>query len=199
MPSGQEILDSLYGAWRILRMDPGALGYFNQSVEGFWRSFFAIVLVVPIFAFITYVGTESAPEEQQVAAVLAPGTSVIVHTLALLLAWAAFPTAMIWLTRMLNLSHRYVVYIIVWNWSNVISAVIFLIVMLLLVTGILSQGVVGVLGIFAFGYVLFYSYLVARAGLDCTGGTAIGIVVFEVVLEHLIDIGVTGLLQSALS
>lgn len=198
MPSSQEIVGSLYGAWRILRMDPGALGYFNQSIDGFWRSFFAIVLVVPIFAFVSYVGIDAVPEEE-VETALAPGTLVLIHAVALLVAWAAFPTAMIWLSRMLDLGHRYVTYIIVWNWSNVISAAIFLVVMLLMVTGLLPVGVASALGVFAFGYVLFYSYLVARAGLGCTTGTAIGIVVFEVVLEHVIDLGVSGLLQSALA
>jgi len=198
MPSSQEIVGSLYGAWRILRMDPAALGHFNQSIDGFWRSFFAIVLVLPIFAFVTYVGIDATPDEEA-ERVLARGPLVVIHALALLLAWAAFPAAMIWLSRMLGLGHRYVTYIIVWNWSNVISAAIFLFVMLLLVTGLLPQGVGAGLGIFAFGYVLFYSYLVARAGLACPAGTAIGIVVFEVVLEHVIDLAVTSLLQSALS
>lgn len=198
MPSSQEIVGSLYGAWRVLRMDPAALGYFNQSIDGFWRSFFAIVLVVPIFAVVTYLGAEALPAEEAETAPAA-GTLVFIHLLGLLLAWAAFPASMIWLSRMLKLSHRYVLYIIVWNWSNVVSATIFLMVMLLLATGLLSAGLGSALSIFAFGYVLFYSYLVARAGLDCTTGTAVGIVIFEFVLEHVIDLVVTSVLQPALS
>lgn len=194
MPSRQEILGSLYGAWRILRMDPAALGYFNQTADGFWNSFFAIVLVTPAFALISYIGAESLPPD---ALGQPPSTGLLVfgHLLAFLGAWVAYPVAMIWLTRLLGLSHRYVLYIVVWNWSNVVGAAIFLLVTLLLWTGLIPSGLSDALQIFTFGYVLFYSYLVARAGLDCTLGTAIGVVVFEVVLEHIIDLAVGALLQ----
>lgn len=198
MPSGQEVLSSLYGAWRVLRMDPAALGYFNQSIDGFWRSFFAVVLVLPIAGLITFMDIRSASPEV-LERLGDPDLLLLGRLIGILLAWIAYPVAMIWLSRLLQLSHRYVVYIIVWNWSNVIGAAIYLVLSLLEWIGLLSAGAATGVGIFVFGYVMFYAYLVLRAGLGCATGAAIGLAVFEQLLDFLIVIIVTSLVQSALS
>lgn len=199
MPSGQEIVNSLYGAWRLLRADAGALQYFNQSIEGFWRSFFAMVLVAPMLLVVTLVhlGTET-PTDAEAGVELGAGAQVFVRLIGFAVAWAAYPLVMIWVTRMLSLSHRYVVYIIAWNWSNVIGNGILLVVALVLASGIFSPGIAGALSIFAFGYILFYTYLVTKIGLACATGTAIGLVVFEVLLEPVIDLTVGSLLRALL-
>ena len=49
MPDRQEVASSLYGAWRLACLDESGMGYFNISVEGFWRSFFAAVLLAPVY------------------------------------------------------------------------------------------------------------------------------------------------------
>ena len=41
MPLNQEVARSIFAAWRIARFDAGAMNYFNLTLEGFWRSFFA--------------------------------------------------------------------------------------------------------------------------------------------------------------
>ena len=48
IPGQQEIIRSLTGAWLLAKRDTSALNYFNLSIEGFWRSFSAMVLVLPI-------------------------------------------------------------------------------------------------------------------------------------------------------
>ena len=45
-----EIERSLTGAWRLFLGKPDAMRFFDASVEGFWRSFGAIVLVAPLYA-----------------------------------------------------------------------------------------------------------------------------------------------------
>ncbi|MDP6706608.1 MAG: hypothetical protein QF893_09720 [Alphaproteobacteria bacterium] len=196
MPNGQEIVSSIYGAWRILRFDPGALTHFNQTVEGFWRSFFAALLVAPAYLVSSLVRFFSLPAED--TAEVDPLAFLTLRLLGFALAWIAFPVAMIWLTRLLQFGQRYVVYIIVWNWSSVVAMAIMLPLVILLSLGVFPEGIAGGIMIFAFGCVLFYAYLVARVGLECGTGTAIAIVVFEVVLDHLVDLGVSRLFQSPL-
>ena len=41
IPSLHEIFYGVFGAWRLFRLDPKAMAYFDNSVEGFWKSFFA--------------------------------------------------------------------------------------------------------------------------------------------------------------
>ena len=40
--------DNLAGAWQVMLGRPEGLNRLDTSLEGFWRSFAAIVLVVPI-------------------------------------------------------------------------------------------------------------------------------------------------------
>ena len=37
------------GALRLAQMDRGGLAFFDRSVAGFWRSFYAAALVLPIY------------------------------------------------------------------------------------------------------------------------------------------------------
>ena len=45
-----EIERSLTGAWRLFLGKPDAMRQFDSSVDGFWRSFRAIVLIAPLYA-----------------------------------------------------------------------------------------------------------------------------------------------------
>ena len=60
MPPKQEIVASLYGAWRLMRLDPTGMTYFNLSADGFWRSFFAAVIVAPAYVLFVVVGLATA-------------------------------------------------------------------------------------------------------------------------------------------
>ena len=185
MPPGQEIVSSIYGAWRVALMDSNAFSHFNQTIEGFWRSFFAMVLVVPIFAFHTAIGYSSRPiEEIQVHDM---ADVVAIQVLAMLLAWIAFPVAMIWVSRLLRVEHRYVPYIIALNWATVIAIAIMLITTLLHSVEVIPRGLAGSFLVFAIGYVFFYQFLVARGGLQTGTGTAIGVVAFDFALGQLIN------------
>ena len=195
MPSGQEILSSLYAAWRLLRGDVNALQYLNQSIAGFWRSFFAVVLTAPMLLIITVVHSEVFPAEEGEPEIgLAAGA--VIRLISFVAAWLSFPLVMIWVSRMLGLGHRYVIYIIAWNWASVVAAAIMLLVTLVLASGMFSQGIAGALSIFAYGYILFYAYLVTKIGLACATGTAIGLVVFDALLEALVDLSVGSLLKT---
>lgn len=52
MPKFSEIATALYGAYRLARLDPQGMQYFDLSIGGFWRSFFAAVLMAPFFALL---------------------------------------------------------------------------------------------------------------------------------------------------
>ena len=48
-----EIARSLTGAWHLFLDRPDAMRYFDLSIEGFWRSFRAIVLLLPAYILST--------------------------------------------------------------------------------------------------------------------------------------------------
>jgi len=49
VPSAREMMYALYGAYRLARFDAGGMRYFDASIDGFWRSFFAAVLIAPFY------------------------------------------------------------------------------------------------------------------------------------------------------
>ena len=60
MITKQEIFEGLYGAWRLLLGDRGAIALFDNSVAGFWKSFFAAIFVVSILLVISIVVAPTA-------------------------------------------------------------------------------------------------------------------------------------------
>ena len=51
----ENMATSLYGAYRLARADKSGLNYFDASIDGFWRSFFAAVVIAPLFALFLIV------------------------------------------------------------------------------------------------------------------------------------------------
>ena len=47
MPSAEEIITSLSGAWRMMIGRTEGLRMLDLSADGFWTSFFAIVVALP--------------------------------------------------------------------------------------------------------------------------------------------------------
>lgn len=49
MISKVEIRAALDGSWLLLRNRPEGMAFFDQSIQGFWRSFSVIFLLVPVY------------------------------------------------------------------------------------------------------------------------------------------------------
>ena len=187
MTLGAEIVRSIRGAVRIALLDPDAPAWFNLTIQGFWRSFLAPILLAPFYLAIILdeSGGEAAEATDQ-------GSSVFVRILAFAVGWIAFPLLMIPIARMLQLGGAYVSYIIMWNWSAVPQAA----VMIPAIAGldVLPQQTRGLLFMSATVTVLFYGYLVARAGLRCAPFTAAGVVALDLVLSLLVNAAFRNLL-----
>jgi len=44
-----EIRAALDGSWLLLRNRPEGMAFFDQSLQGFWRSFQVVFLLIPVF------------------------------------------------------------------------------------------------------------------------------------------------------
>jgi len=47
MIDAKDTAGALYGLWRLARGDASGLDFFNATLEGFWRSFAAAVIIAP--------------------------------------------------------------------------------------------------------------------------------------------------------
>ena len=177
----REVSSALYGALRLAQLDPRGLRFFNATAAGFWRSFFAAVMVAPLYAILLFVryltGHESAPVPRYVA----------VETIAYVIAWVAFPVAMDPLSRLFGRSQRYIPYIVAYNWAAVWQNALYLPLAVFGLTGTVPGPVYSVLNIAALTLILFYGWFIARTALQVTAPTAAGVVVFDFLLSLFIN------------
>ncbi len=165
------------------------MSWFDLTVEGFWRSFFAAVLVAPFYLFMLAVdyGTSGMPAGLALV--------VLVRTVAYVVDWAAFPLVAILLVRLFGLEHRYVALVVADNWASVLQAAA--LTAAVAVSTILPMAVAALLVLGTFVAVVFYQWLVARQALETTGGIAGGFVAVDLLTGILVDRTVSSLLYGS--
>lgn len=181
MLSADEVGRSLSGAMQLLNRDEGGLRWFPVSIEAFWRSFGAVVLTAPAFV------TALAADRMRLGLPLDEGLFsdpglVTVRLLFVGAAWIAFPILMIAVARWLGLGHRYVRFVIAYNWSAVFASAILAFPTAMYVTGLASSAL-STLFVVAFAVVVFrLRWFLAKAALGVSGGLAAAIAAADLAL-----------------
>ena len=179
-----EISRSLFALWRILKFDPAGPSYFNLTVDGFWRSFAAPVVVIPSLAVLFLPVLAMLPDDvEQTGGVM----FVLVTTLSDYVFLALFPLVMIPVTRWLKVSENYSTFIIAWNWAIVVPLLFFLPMAILTASGLLPVGVMNLVQLLFLCFLIFFSVLIARTCLQCPGVAAAAVVMLDIVLGKLVD------------
>jgi hypothetical protein len=181
MPDLNEILRSLTGAWRLLRRDPSGTGYFDLTLEGFWRSFGAIVLVAPLYLIAIEAEHGMLVENQSEAA---SGSSyLLIKSLFFLAEWISYVILMVFLTRLLGLGAFFVSYIIAYNWAAVITAALAVPPFVLYGLGALGAVPAIMFSLMVTGLILYYHWYVALVVLRTRTAIAAGLVAMEFLLS----------------
>ncbi len=179
IPPADEIARHLQGAWLLARGDRRGLDWFDLSVDGFWRSFSAALLAAPVYALVLL---------EQYAAVGWPEQgwrAAFAEGVAYVGGWLAFPLAAVFLTRLLGLSGRYVTLVVAANWSAVLQVGFY--AALLTVSLVLPAGTRSPLLLGGTLLVLAYQWSVIRAALGTGAGTAVGLVLIDVLLGMMVN------------
>ena len=177
MISAREVVFALSGAVRLARMDPGGLGHFDTSIAGFWRSFYAAVVVAP--AYVLLIVFEAALRPVGAG----PARWALVEAITYVIEWTAYPLAMVTIARWLARSDNYIRYIVAYNWANVLGIAVFMPVAAITV---LNPTLVGLLHM-AMVAVFVYQWYVARIALKITGGETVMLMVFNFVLSFFVS------------
>ncbi len=180
MLSAREAVLSLYGAYRLARFDARGMTYFETSLEGFWRSFYAAVIVAPFYAVLLLM--RHAVDTTGVGAV----RFASVEAIAYVIAWVAFPLAMVPLARVLDREERYLGYIVAYNWASVLQNAVYLPLVMLGVAGTLPADAANTLTVIALILILVYTWFIARVALNVGAGIAAGVVAADVILSIFI-------------
>jgi hypothetical protein len=183
-----EIARSLTGAWELFLDRPGAMRRFDVSVEGFWRSFRAIVLVIPAYVVTTL--AERIITSNAVVTTEDPGDVLffIDGAIGLALDWITLPIVLALAARPLGIAGRYGAFIIARNWGSVLAVVPFAVVSLLVVLGLAGADIANFLMLAALIVVLRYNFLIARRALDVGTSFAVGIVILDLAISLMISL-----------
>lgn len=172
------------GCWRLLWRDPAAFEDFNITVEGFWRSFAMIVpvlvLAYPMFISDHQFEVELCPPDQS------PPLRLGRDYFYLLSGIAIWPLVTAGLARLLGTGQNYVRYMIVYNWMAIPTLALSVIPHLFhLATGAALLPVILAQAVFIF--LLYVSWLVAKAGLQTTAVIASVFVLADFILTYGLD------------
>jgi hypothetical protein len=189
MITGPELSRSLYGAWRLARLDKGGLTFFENSVPALWRSFWAMVIVFPAFMVLILLRTPDG------MVAVAPLTATFINSTAYVIGWFAFPLVMFRVCSLIGREDQYCLYIAAYNWAALLQIVLMLGLAMLSATGLLPPGIAAMLTILAVGAILFYQGFIARTALDIKKSSAAGIVLLDFFLGLTIEIWTSRLLS----
>lgn len=115
MPSAAEIQRYMTGAWRLMNGRPDGLRLLDTSVEGFWDSFFAIIVAAPALA-IGWIASANDFQQFETSA----SRLSIVGRLAMidLSVWILPLVALAFVAPRVGLADRFVAYVVSGNWGS---------------------------------------------------------------------------------
>jgi len=177
VPAWVEVQLAVGGALKLARGDPSGLGFFDTSVDGFWRSFRAGVICYPFFLILLVFRVSAAHWAASGMAHI-----VIVETIGYVISWVAFPLLVLPLTRYLGRENRFIPFIVAYNWSQILQTGLFVLVGLDSAVGLLQPSSAQVAGLFAAIATLIYEWYIARVALLVTGAQATLVVIVDLVL-----------------
>lgn len=174
-------------AWRLARLDAGALRDVDGSIEGFWRSFQAAIIAAPLFALLIVLRSAEHPLSPD------PLRALFIEGIGYVIGWTAYPLAAWYLANALGKSQRYTSYIVAYNWANVLQVAAFVPVAALAASELAPDNLVVLVALLLTGLVIYYQFFIVRTALGIEPLPALGFVAIDMVLGLLIDAAESGL------
>jgi len=113
MPSLVEIRRALYGAWRLLLLDTRGLAFFDGSLQGGVRSFWSVVLALPLGLAIKAI-RHSAPSDETLVA-----HNALVDYGGPVLAWLTLLLTIYCLVGWYGRGDRFWLFVSTYNWTQI--------------------------------------------------------------------------------
>lgn len=186
MINPRDVVTGIYGAWRLLLFDRTAIRFFDSTIDGYWKSFYAAVIALPGVFILRVLFIDANPDLVSQA-----GTDRIAMVFALdyVYQWVLFPLFMVYLAEAIGRRRQYVTFIVARNWSQVIQiAIIIPPAVILLAGGSGDAGAAWLLLIAAHFVTWVYGWFIARNVLDISGMAAALIVFAELVISIVISL-----------
>ncbi len=185
----EEIRRGFDGALAFLLNRPDAADRFDRSLTGFFYSFLAPLLALPLHMITTSVEITLPDGTTGAAADMDLGFYV--------LRWATFPLLMLPLAMLINRKAQVLSFIIGWNWSNLIIEIISLLPVMLMASAAASLGLIQAVLLILGVVLILYRWRIAKQLLEVNGWTAAAMVVIDMAGTYLVIIAAGGLTPPA--
>jgi hypothetical protein len=185
------VRDNLIGAWHLMFGRPEGLNRLDITLEGFWRSFGAFALILPLFLLANIGFGAMLPEE--VGNDWLDWVGVLIQGVD----WVAFPIVFALIAPRIGLASRYVPFITARNWGAVIVAALYAaggLPGLLVPVPLIAAAALNVICV---AINLRLSYLLARTALVVGPSTAIPVVAMDFLLSFVILLGIGTALEGS--
>jgi len=177
MLSLREMSAGLYGAWRLARRDRSAMMWFDCSLAGAIRSFWAAALCYPGFVILLIArlppGDLHSPSVYRI---------LLVESIGYVIGWCAYPLAALPFCRWLVPEERALGFIIAYNWAQVLQTALLLPIAVVGGLHLAPDYVVAYADFVAYIAILVYEWFIARIALDAGGLPATALVLLDVVI-----------------
>jgi len=180
MPTVVEFLYALRGLRRLARFDIGGLGYFDLSIEGFWRSFRVALLIAPFYALMIPYHLETLKPTVGWQHVM------ITEILAYIVSWLLYPLVAYEICRLIGRESEYPGYIVVYNWSTIILVGVEVLVWLPTFAGATTPETSQRLDFLVSHIYLIYLWFIARGALRIHPLSAVGMVFTDYILTSVL-------------
>lgn len=181
--SAAEIRAGIEGALAILKREPAAMARFDLSLDGFFKSFTAMLLAAPAYALLVLQRLAHEPID------LAGPLLFLLEALSYVVGWLAFPLAAALVLWLLGQGRRFVPLVVAGNWAALLQ--VGLLVAASLAALALPAETGALVTTVAVLAALFYQWLVVKTALEAPGGIAAGFVILDIASSML----VTGLVD----
>lgn len=186
MPTREEIVRSLGGAWALFFNRREGMQAFDTSADGFFRSFAVIVLLlvpysISVLAEVRLLQLDGAPVD---------GFPMVWFftwkLVGLGVDWITYPIVLAVLARPLGLASRYARFVVARNWTSPIALSLSVLPAILFAAGLIGQEIAAILFLVVVVLVIRYQYLVTRIALGTGIAPTVGLVVLDLLLSLVI-------------
>lgn len=180
IPDAGHVLAALAGAFRFLRFDASGFQFLDSTIDGFWRSFFCAILILPAYALLVALRLDDADLANPFLRIVA------VQGIGYIVGWTVFPLVMAYLANSFDRAEQYPGFIVAYNWFAAPQVIVLLAVAVLRTAGVLPQAMETGLSFGAVLYLFAVQWFIARRALDIHPGTAAGVVVVDILISLLL-------------
>ncbi len=187
----EEATRGVYAAWRLLLRDRTAVRLLENSYSGAVRSFWAAVVVLPLYALSLSLElltpSDSYVNFGTLAAQAGMPSAVIAEFCIFVLCWfVAWPLVVDRLAPWLDCDGNFFRYVSAYNWMHVVYALVGLLFLSLISTGLVAADSRDIVAFSLLALLWTYHWFVLRYALGVNGGFAALLVAAEVMFTTIL-------------